>query len=88
MQLGGNWTTDGALMTTSLFSDMRSAGNWYSSSIEDLSNTTGRQQETLLKGRLSTVDLLVLNSLDKLLIILKKLFTFKTSYPHEEVSCT
>jgi hypothetical protein len=41
MQLGGNWTTDGALMTTSLFSDMRSAGNWYSSSIRDLSNTTG-----------------------------------------------
>jgi hypothetical protein len=41
MQLGGNWTTDGVLMTTSKYNDMRSAGNWYSPSIEDLSNTTG-----------------------------------------------
>ncbi len=44
---------------------------------------TQRQQncpsrEVLLKGRLSTVDLLVLTTLDQLLFILKKLFKFFT----------
>jgi hypothetical protein len=39
-------------------------------------------------GRLSTVDLLVLTSLDQLLFILKIVFTFfyKTSYLNEEVN--
>jgi len=41
------------------------------------------------RGRLSTVDLLVLTSLDKLLFILKYYFPFyKTSYLNEEVNCT
>ncbi len=47
-------------------------------------------REVLLRERLSTVDLQVLNSLDQLLFILKNLFTFfyKTSYFNEEVNCT
>jgi hypothetical protein len=46
-------------------------------------------QGVLLKGRLCTIDLLVL-SLDQLLFILKILFAiFKTtSYLNEEVNCT
>jgi len=42
------------------------------------------------RGRLSTVDLRVLASLDQLLFILKILFTFfyKTTYPNEKVNCT
>jgi hypothetical protein len=40
-------------------------------------------------GWLSTVDLLVLTSLDQLLLILETLFTFNnTSYLNEEVNCT
>ncbi len=41
-------------------------------------------------GRLSTVDLLVLTSLDQLLLIIKFLFhlCYKTSYLNEEVNCT
>jgi hypothetical protein len=41
-------------------------------------------------GMLSTVDPLILASLDKLLLILPTLFTFftKTSYLNEEVNCT
>ncbi len=41
------------------------------------------------RGRLSTVDLLVLTSLDKLLLKLKTLFTsYKMSWINEEVNCT
>ncbi len=40
MEFGGNWTTDGSLMTTSLFTDMRSSGNWVPSS-SVVFNTTG-----------------------------------------------
>jgi hypothetical protein len=47
-------------------------------------------REPLLKGRLSTVDLLVLTSLDQLLLIVQThyLHFYKTSYPNEEVNCT
>ncbi len=47
-------------------------------------------REPLLKGRLSTVDLLVLTSLYQMLLIMQTLFTFfnKTSYLEEEVNCT
>jgi hypothetical protein len=42
-----------------------------------------------LRGRLSTVDSLVITSLDQLLVILNTLFTFyKTRYLNEEVSST
>ncbi len=42
------------------------------------------------RGSLSTVDLLVLNSLDQLLVKMQILLTFstKTSYLDEEVNCT
>jgi hypothetical protein len=42
------------------------------------------------RGRLGTVHLIVLTSLDNLIYILKILFTFakKTSYLNEEVNCT
>jgi hypothetical protein len=41
------------------------------------------------RGRVRTVDLLVLTSLDQLIYIIKILFTFfKTSYLGEEVNCT
>ena len=45
-------------------------------------------QGTILKGRLSTMDLRVLTSIYKLLLILQTLFTFfyKTSYLNEEVN--
>jgi hypothetical protein len=48
-------------------------------------------KEPLLKGKaLSTIDLLVLNSLDNLLFLMKILFTLfkKTSYLNEEVNGT
>jgi hypothetical protein len=40
------------------------------------------------EGLISTVDLLVLTSLGQLLLILKVLFIYKTSYLNEEVNCT
>ncbi len=40
---------------------------------------TGRARESLLKGKLSTFDLLVLTDLDKVLLILQTLFTFLPS---------
>jgi hypothetical protein len=42
------------------------------------------------RGRLGTVDLLVLTSIDKFLFILKKIcyHIYKTSYLYEEVNCT
>ncbi len=46
----------------------------------------GYNREPLLKGRLSTFDLLVLTSLDQLLLTLQTLH--KTSYLNEEVNCT
>jgi hypothetical protein len=47
-------------------------------------------REVLLKGRLSTVDLLVLTSFDQLLFILKILFNLfsKISYLNEEANST
>jgi hypothetical protein len=39
-------------------------------------------------GRLSTVDLLALTSLDQLLLTQQILFFYKTSYLNEEVNCT
>ncbi len=45
--------------------------------------------EIRARGRLSTVDLLILSGLDQLLFILKTLFTFyKTSVPNEGVNRT
>jgi len=45
--------------------------------------------ESLLKGRISVVDLLVLTCLDQLLLTLKKYISFyETSYLNEEVNCT
>jgi hypothetical protein len=41
-------------------------------------------RESLLRGRLSTVDLLVLTSLDQFFDLL----FYKTSYLNEEVNCT
>ncbi len=42
-----------------------------------------------LRGRLSTVDLLVQANIDQLLLTLKQyLLYYKTSYLNEEVSCT
>ncbi len=40
------------------------------------------------RGRFSTIDLLLLTSLDQLLLKLKTLFTFLTGYPNEEVNST
>ncbi len=40
LEFGGNWTTDGALMLTNLFSDMRETGSWPPSA-SDVVNTTG-----------------------------------------------
>jgi len=50
----------------------------------------GKAGKSFWRGRLSTVDLLVLTSLDQILILLEILFTFfyKTSYPTEEINCT
>ncbi len=46
-------------------------------------------RELLLKGKISTVDLLVLTSLDMLILYLKYYLPFfKTSYLNEEVNCT
>ncbi len=46
-------------------------------------------RDALLKGSISTVDLLVLTSLDKLLFKLKLIFPFfKTTYLNEEVNFT
>jgi len=47
-------------------------------------------REPLLKGKLSTVDLLALTGLDLMLLIFATLFTFfpKTSYLNQEVNCT
>jgi hypothetical protein len=42
---------------------------------------------TIIQGRLSTVNLLVLTSLDQLVFILK-IFFYNTSYLNEEVTCT
>ena len=43
MELGGNWTTDGSLMMTSLYSDLRSTGAWPPIVPESgRSNTTGK----------------------------------------------
>ncbi len=45
-------------------------------------------REPLLKGRISTIDLLVLTSLDQLLLKLQALLTFyETRYLNEEVNC-
>jgi hypothetical protein len=45
--------------------------------------------KTNLRGKLSTVDLLVLTSLDQLILILPTSYTFfKTSYLNEEAYCT
>ena len=42
MELGGNWTTDGSLMMTSLYSYLRSSGVWSPIVPESgRSNTTG-----------------------------------------------
>ncbi len=46
-------------------------------------------RESLLKGRISTDDLLALTSLLQLLLILNYIFSFrKTTYLNEEVNCT
>jgi hypothetical protein len=46
-------------------------------------------KEAFLKGRLSTVELLVLTSLEQLLLTLRTVFTFyKTSYLNEKVKGT
>jgi len=47
-------------------------------------------REPLLRGRISTLDLLVLTCLDQLLLIMKILFFsfYKTNYLNEEVNCT
>jgi hypothetical protein len=47
-------------------------------------------REALLKGSLSTIDLLVLTSFDQLLLLLKISFNFfyETSYVNEEVNGT
>ncbi len=47
-----------------------------------------KNREVLLRGRLSTVDLLVPTSLDQLLFILKILLTVLQSYLNEEVNRT
>ena len=44
MNPGGNWTTDGSLMATSLYSDLRSTGNWVPSE-SDVVNSTGKVDE-------------------------------------------
>ena len=41
MQFGGNWTTDGSLMVTSLYSDLRMTGSWPPPPANIL-NTTGK----------------------------------------------
>jgi len=40
LELGGNWTTDGTLMMTSSYSDMRQTGSWPPSA-SAVVNTTG-----------------------------------------------
>jgi hypothetical protein len=54
-----------------------------------LSTLNSLDREVLLKGRVSTVHLLVLTSLDQLIFILKILLAYftKTSYLNEEVNC-
>jgi len=49
-----------------------------------------RTEKSCLKGRLSTVNFLVLTSLDQLIFIMKIFFTFvcKTSYLNKEVNRT
>ncbi len=49
---------------------------------------TVKSGNTNWRERLSTVDLLVLISLDQLLLKLKTLLSCKKSYPNEEVNCT
>jgi hypothetical protein len=49
----------------------------------------GLSRESLMKGKLSTDDLLQLISLDQLLFIMKLNFScYKTTYLNEEVNCT
>jgi hypothetical protein len=45
-------------------------------------------RKSLLKKRLRTIDLLVLTSLVKLLLIQQTIFFYKTSYHNEEFNCT
>ncbi len=82
-----------------LIQTSQTGGQWYSDaspfSIPCLNILviawTNLSQGSLTKeGRLSTVDLLVLMSLDQLIFKLKILLTFfyKTSYLNEEVICT
>ncbi len=47
-----------------------------------------RPGNTNWRGRIGTVDLLVLTCLDQLLLILSIIFTFLMSYHNEEVICT
>ncbi len=62
-------------------------GGAYSNSMQ---NANGFTREALLRGRISTIDLLVLTNLDQLLSILKLYFSVFTHQPifNEEVNCT
>ena len=40
LEFDGNWTTDGTLMLTSSYSDMRQTGSWPPAA-SDIVNTTG-----------------------------------------------
>lgn len=40
MESGGNWTVDGSLMVTNLYSDLRMTGSWSTQNVV-LTNTTG-----------------------------------------------
>jgi hypothetical protein len=57
--------------------------------IHTAQSTLFRPGKLYWRGRLSTVDLLVLTSLDQLLLIMQTLLSFnKTSFLNEELHCT
>ncbi len=62
--------------------------NGLKSFVRKFSNCNSKAGNPYRSGRISTVDLLLLTSLDKLLFVLKILFSFfyKTSYSNEEVN--
>ena len=47
MNSGGNWTSDGSLMITGLFSDMRSVGSWVPSQLDDESSTGNNERKNI-----------------------------------------
>ncbi len=56
----------------------------------DVGKLIGKSRESLLKGRISSIDLLVLTSIDQLLLILKIFFflIYQLSFLNKEVNGT